>query len=117
MISEMSNATEIDSESDYVTDGDVIVILTSNHSYEFKVTDSHRKCGLIRGGALRDEQFSAACSSSIQEGYGAGFNVEFHGRLFKLLTSDVTSLVCIRKGKRTKMPIVKFLPHELAIES
>jgi hypothetical protein len=117
MNSELNFATEIEGESDYVTDGDVIMIFTSNHSYQFEVTDSHKKHGLICGGALGDEQFTAACSSSIQEGYGASFDVEFHGRLCRLLTSDVMSVVSVRKGTRSKIPIVKFSPHEQHIRS
>ena len=108
MESEMSIVTKIESESEYIMDGDVIMIFTANHSYEFTVTDGQARRGLLRGGTLGEQQFTAISSSSIQEGYGAGFEVELHSRLCRLMTSDVTSLICIRERERTKKEILKF---------
>ena len=108
MQSETSIVTKIDSESDYIIEGDVILIFTANHSYEFTVTDSFARRGLLGGGALGDQKVSANSSALIQTGYGAAFDVELHGSRFRLVTSDIVSLVYIRDHERLPKQILKF---------
>jgi hypothetical protein len=108
MQSETSIVTKIDSESEYLSDGDVILIFTANHSYEFTVTDSFDRRGLLTGGALGDQKVGASSSALIQTGYGAMFDIELNGSRFRLVTSDIVSLVYIREHERMPKQMLKF---------
>src|SRR5215203_3297360 len=83
MISEFSVPTEIEGEYDFVRDGDVILIVTANHSYQFTVSDSDARCGLLSGGTLGERKFDATASSSIQEGYGVTFHIGWPGSCYR----------------------------------
>jgi hypothetical protein len=109
MQSETSIVTKIDTESEYVIDGDVILMFTANHSYEFTVTDSSAGRGQLSGGALKDQKVDATSSALIQTGYGAVFNIELHGSRFRLATSDIVKLVYVREHERLPVQILKFL--------
>jgi hypothetical protein len=108
MNSELSIPTEIEDESDYVRDGDVILIVTANHSYQFVVSDSESRRGLLTGGALGERQFNATTSSSLQEGYGVRFDLGLPESCWRMVTSDVIELVCVRQGESATREIIKF---------
>ena len=108
MESEFNIATEIDEESDYVRDGDLIQIETVNHTYKFAVKSRDARRGLLTGGALGEGEFTATLSSSLQSGSGASFRVWLNGSLCRLLTSDITALICVRKGEREAREMMKF---------
>ncbi len=108
MQSETSIVTKIDSESEYISDGDVILMFTTNHSYEFTVTDSFGRRGLLTGGTLGDQKVGATSSALIQTGYGAAFEIELHGSRFRLATSDIVNLVYIRGNERLGKQILMF---------
>jgi predicted methyltransferase MtxX (methanogen marker protein 4) len=107
MTSELNVPTQID-EDDYVRDGDVILILTVNHSYRFAVNDSYTRQGILSGGALGERQFDATLNSTIQEGNSVNFNVGLHGTAGRIVTSDVTQLFCIRDGQRNSRGFIRF---------
>jgi hypothetical protein len=108
MMSEFSIPTEIEGEIDFARDGDVIFIVTANHSYEFAVSDSEAKRGLLSGGTLGESKFEATTSSSIQEGYGVVFNIGLPGSTYRMVTSDVKELVCVREGESAARQFIKF---------
>jgi hypothetical protein len=105
---ETSIATKIEAEPDYVEDGDVILIMTANHSYQFAVSDSQARRGLLTGGALGERQFMATSSSLIEQGYSARFDVGLANSVCRILTSDVIDLVCIRKGEQAGQQTIRF---------
>jgi len=107
---ETSIATKIDEESDYVRNGDVILIVTANHAYQFTVSDSHARRGSLTGGALGEKDFHATSRSLIHEGYGARFDVGAPGPPSRMETSEVRELVCIREGEKAGLEIIKFPP-------
>jgi hypothetical protein len=108
MRSEFDIPTAIDGEQDYVRDGDVILIVTGNHSYRFIVTDCETRRGLLTGGSLGERRFDAITNSSFQQGYGLSFKVELSGSGYRMETSDVIELVCIRDGESTRREMIKF---------
>jgi hypothetical protein len=116
MNSELSISTEIEGEYDYVRDGDVILIVTANHTYQFVVSDSESRRGLLTGGTLGEGQFNARTSSSLQEGYGVRFDVGLPGSCCRMVTSDVIELVCVRQGESATKEIIKFPASASAME-
>jgi hypothetical protein len=117
MISEFSVPTEIEGEYDFVRDGDVILIVTANHSYQFAVSDSEGRCGLLSGGTLGERKFNAITSSSLQEGYGVTFHIGSPGSCYRMVTSDVKELICVREGERASREFIKFPGFVSATES
>ena len=117
MISEFSVPTEIEGEYDFVRDGDVILIVTANHSYQFAVSDSEARCGLLSGGTLGERRFDAITSSSLQEGYGVTFYIGSPGSCYRMVTSDVKELICVREGERASLEFIKFPRFVSAAES
>src|SRR5215203_5882214 len=117
MISEFSVPTEIEGEYDLVRDGDVILIVTANHSYQFAVSDSEARCGLVSGGTLGERKFDATASSSIQEGCGVVFDIGSSGLCYRMVTSDVKELICVREGERASREFIRFPSFPSAIES
>jgi hypothetical protein len=117
MISEFSVPTEIEGEYDLVRDGDVILIVTANHSYRFAVSDSEGRCGLLSGGTLGERKFNAITSSSLQEGYGVTFYIGSPGSCYRMVTSDVKDLICVREGERASREFIKFPGFVPAAES
>ena len=117
MISECSVPTEIEGEHDIVRDGDVILIVTANHSYQFAVSDSEARCGLLSGGTLGEREFDAITSSSLQEGYGVTFHIGTPGSCYRMVTSDVKELICVREGGRVSREFIKFPSFVSAVES
>jgi hypothetical protein len=108
MTSEIDDSTIIDDEPNMVRDGDVILIETAHHSYKFAVTDSHNKRGLLMGGTFGERGLTATSGSLIEQGYGARFDVGFAGSVGRMVTSDVTDLVCIREGHSVSTHAIKF---------
>lgn len=108
MLSEFSIPTAIEGEYDFVRDGDVILIVTANHSYQFAVSDSEARCGLLSGGTLGERKFKAITSSSLQEGYGVTFHIGTPGSCYRMVTSDVKELICVREGERASREFIKF---------
>src|SRR5215217_7875720 len=117
MISEFSVPTEIEGEYDFVRDGDVILIVTANHAYQFAVSDSEARCGLLSGGTLGERKFDATTSSSIQEGCGVVFDIGSPGVCYRMLTSDVKELICVREGERASRESIRFPSFPSGIES
>src|SRR5215216_3530228 len=117
MISEFSVPTEIEGEYDFVRDGDVILIVTANHAYQFAVSDSEARCGLLSGGTLGERKFDATTSSSIQEGCGVVFDIGWPGCCYRMMTSDVKELICVREGERASREFIKFPGFVSAAES
>ena len=117
MISEFSVPTEIEGKYDFVRDGDLILIVTANHSYQFAVSDSEARCGLVSGGTLGERMFDATASSSIQEGYGVTFQIGWPGSCYRMVTSDVKELICVREGERASREFIKFPSFSHEIES
>ena len=108
MISEFNVPTEIEGECDFVRDGDVILIVTANHSYQFTVSDCEARCGLLSGGTLGERKFNAITGSSLQEGYGVTFYIGSPGSCYRMVTSDVKELICVRAGARASCEFIKF---------
>src|SRR5215203_6750003 len=117
MISEFSVPTEIEGEYDFVRDGDVILIVTANHSYQFAVSDSDARCGLLSGGTLGERKFDARTSSSIQEGCGVVFDIGSPGFCYRMVTSDVKELICVREGEQASREFIRFPKFVSAAES
>src|SRR5215203_5730917 len=117
MISEFSVPTEIEGEYDFVRDGDVILIVTANHSYQFTVSDSDARCGLLSGGTLGERKFDATTSSSIQEGCAATFDLGSPGSWYRMVTSDVKELICVREGEQASREFIRFPSFPSGIES
>ncbi|HET9711994.1 MAG TPA: hypothetical protein VFP64_08935 [Pyrinomonadaceae bacterium] len=108
MTSEFSIPTAIEGDQDFVRNGDVILFVTGNHSYRFVVTNCESRRGLLSGGALGERQFNATTSSSFQEGYGVSFKIGLPDECYRMSTSDVVELVCVREGEHTRRGIIKF---------
>ena len=108
MISEFSVPTEIEGECELVRDGDVILIVTANHSYQFAVSDSEARCGLLSGGTLGESKFKAITSSSLQEGYGVTFFIRSPSSCYRMVTSDVKDLILLREGAGASREFIKF---------
>ena len=108
MTSEFSIPTAIEGEQDFVINGDVIFIVTGNHSYRFEVTDCESRRGLLSGGTLGEREFNASTSSSFQQGYGVNFKIGLPNACYRMATSDVVELICVRQGESTRRGIVKF---------
>ena len=117
MISEFSVPTEIEGEYDLVRDGDVILIVTANHSYQFAVSDSEARCGLLSGGTLGERKFNAITSSSLQEGHGVTFDFGSPGSCYRMMTSDVKERICVREGERASREFIRFPSFPSGIES
>lgn len=108
MTSATDDSTLIDDEPGLVRDGDVILIETAHHSYKFAVTDSLSKRGLLTGGTLGEQELTAISGSLIEQGYGARFDIDLTNSLGRIVTSDVTDLVCIREGRTAAKYAIKF---------
>ena len=108
MTSDSDDSTIIDDEPSLVRDGDVILIETAHHLYKFAVTDSYHKRGLLMGGTFGEGGLTATSGSLIEQGYGAKFDVGFAGSLGRVVTSDITDLVCIREGQSVAKRAIKF---------
>ena len=94
-----SNNKKVEVEFDAVRDGDVIRIMTENSSYEFVVTDSRTRRGLLTGGALGDRQLNASSTSLLHEGDSARFLVRLEMTHCRVVTSAVKDLVLIRNSE------------------